>query len=449
MSAALLGLVLAGGTAAVASAEEAPAAVEVWVSERMLRIRRAPEAGAERRGLMAPGAPFEVHETRAGGDCPGADWGRVGPGAWTCLADARPAEEGAEAVVLPQLIAFDAPEPAEWESYLETGRYDRAPSSEAEALVPFVYGKRWRRWKAPVWDGAEAFLSGQPASRQLGRVSKYAFVDVLETEGGTLLVRPDGAVVPADEVHVYPLDRFEGRDLLAEPLPEGRGLGWVFPYEGAPAWSGPEAEASEVLWLPYHQELELGTVQGERVEVLGVLGRSVWVDLESLRRVLPQPAPAEVEADATWLDVDLTQQVLLVMEGDTPVFATLTSTGKPRRWTTPTGLFRVMDKAAWWDMASLPDAADPYHVENVPWTVHYYPRYAEHGVFWHWGFGNPASHGCVNLGPRDARRVFELVGPELHPGWLMALETPEDPGTLIRVRAGEELEVRDRRFPLD
>ena len=37
--------------------------------------------------------------------------------------------------------------------------------------------------------------------------------------------------------------------------------------------------------------------------------------------------------------------------------------------------------------------------------------YAIHGAYWHDEFGNRRSHGCVNLSPRDAGKVYGMVGP--------------------------------------
>ena len=58
--------------------------------------------------------------------------------------------------------------------------------------------------------------------------------------------------------------------------------------------------------------------------------------------------------------------------------------------------------------------------------------------------GHRASHGCINLAPRDARHIFNRVAPNLEAGWHTVYETPEDVGTLMRVRTGNN-PVEDRR----
>jgi lipoprotein-anchoring transpeptidase ErfK/SrfK len=67
--------------------------------------------------------------------------------------------------------------------------------------------------------------------------------------------------------------------------------------------------------------------------------------------------------------------------------------------------------------------------------VMYFERgYGLHGTFWHRQFGAKHSHGCVNLTPLDAERLFGWTSPSLPPGWTAALPTSYEPGTLIRVR---------------
>ena len=57
-----------------------------------------------------------------------------------------------------------------------------------------------------------------------------------------------------------------------------------------------------------------------------------------------------------------------------------------------------------------------------------------HAAFWHDDFGHRHSHGCVNLSPRDARRLFGLTSPALPVGWKAILPEDADHPTLVRVR---------------
>ena len=261
-----------------------------------------------------------------------------------------------------------------------------------------------------------------------------------EVDGTTLLVDDDGRVAPVDEVYVFPITRFSGRDLEAEPLPEGRTLAWAVEYTGTPVLEAPTPvtrlgtpSGTPTAHLPLHTELELGARARDgwwEVE----RGADGWVNaVRGLRVWEPGPVREDVGPDEVWIDIHLAEQTLTLWRGSTPIYATLVSSGLSPH-ATPLGTFRVADKSVWWDMASRAGAAEPYHVEAVPWTLHFAPRYAIHGAYWHWGFGHPASHGCVNLAPRDARAVFERVSPALPDGWHTVEAVEAHPGSVVRIR---------------
>lgn len=58
-----------------------------------------------------------------------------------------------------------------------------------------------------------------------------------------------------------------------------------------------------------------------------------------------------------------------------------------------------------------PPGSIPYGVDNVP-NVLYFSLDAEalHGAYWHNNFGNPMSHGCVNL-PLDVAEFLYSWAP--------------------------------------
>jgi hypothetical protein len=132
----------------------------------------------------------------------------------------------------------------------------------------------------------------------------------------------------------------------------------------------------------------------------------------------PVERPREVGEDEPWVHVDLGTQTLVLYEGDTPTFATLVSSGQ-EGFETPTGLFTIRRKYIADTMSNVGDGQDDrYSIEDVPWTQYFSGSLALHGAFWHERFGLQRSHGCVNLAPRDARRVFEALWPRLPDGWL-------------------------------
>jgi hypothetical protein len=138
---------------------------------------------------------------------------------------------------------------------------------------------------------------------------------------------------------------------------------------------------------------------------------------ESSVRVVTQiPRRRPLKSDERWIYVDLDQQTLTAYEGDTPVFATLVSSGLPDH-ATPTGTFRLHAKHVTTTMADDLAADGPYSIEDVPWTMYFHGSYALHAAFWHERFGHMRSHGCVNLSPRDARWLFFWTLPELPSAW--------------------------------
>lgn len=144
------------------------------------------------------------------------------------------------------------------------------------------------------------------------------------------------------------------------------------------------------------------------------------VDYELLYR---QPA----YPDEKWIEVNVTEQRVTAWEGNVPVMSFLTSTGLPN---TPTvlGEYNI-----YWKLASTLMTGPGYYLPEVPYTMYFYAGYALHGAYWHDNFGNPMSHGCVNLSIDNAKELFEWAGPVLPPGYTQVTSTYNNPGTLVVV----------------
>jgi hypothetical protein len=169
------------------------------------------------------------------------------------------------------------------------------------------------------------------------------------------------------------------------------------------------------------------------------IGEGRWLSERDVRRPRAAELPRDLRAGERWIDVDVEQQVLTAYVGTSPVFATLVSTGKgPRSSTlsTPLGQHRIWVKLRTSDMTNLEneEASRYYAMEEVPWVMYFEKGYGLHGAYWHRSFGRVRSHGCVNLSPADAARVFAWTSPRLPAGWNAVLPTAHDPGTLVRVR---------------
>lgn len=118
----------------------------------------------------------------------------------------------------------------------------------------------------------------------------------------------------------------------------------------------------------------------------------------------PTGRPEGVADDERWINVDLGSQTLTAYEGDTLVFTTRISSGTSSH-PTVTGLFRVWLRYERQTMNGYLLGYN-YYIENVPYVMYFYRDYALHGAYWHNNFGQPMSHGCVNLSPDDAAWLF-------------------------------------------
>ena len=134
--------------------------------------------------------------------------------------------------------------------------------------------------------------------------------------------------------------------------------------------------------------------------------------------------------------VDLTNQQLFAYEGNKVIYNFPVSTGK---WNhTPTGDFRIWIWLRYTRMSGGSQAKGTYYnLPNVPYTMYYHnsvtPKiwgYSIHGAYWHNNFGHPMSHGCVNMKPEDAGKIFYWSHP--NPGNI-SYATDETPGPIITV----------------
>jgi hypothetical protein len=383
---------------------------------RAMMLYTEPSFGAPFRGKISHGEVFAVHGDIDADDprCGGDGWARLGTAAFGCLENTSFADTPPE--VLPRL-----------------------PHGRS---VPFYYARLKPKRRdgtnppAPIWRTRASLRDGLPSIGALEPEHVYAFDRRRRTRQGVLLEsRSRGVVREADVKRLEPRD-FEGRDLLETPVPPGMSLAWTVTWPDSLVLAEAHANASVQARLAYHEPLLL---VGSAMERRGTTFYRVvspelgWVDASDIRRWIPMSAPEDVEPDELWLDIELDQQTLTIMRGNDPQFVTLVSTGT---WKDPTppGLFRIGTKEAYGDMRSRATEDDSYHVEAVPWVQYFHNRYALHGAYWHNRFGLRTSHGCVNLSPKDALRVFASTTPRLPPGWIMIYEHAQDLGTLVRVR---------------
>lgn len=211
------------------------------------------------------------------------------------------------------------------------------------------------------------------------------------------LERPGGGFVPASALTVFSASSFRG-------------------------WQNPPNQFAFVrvdTELTRPDGSTVPAMRYERFEVVGLTRDAVITPSGNLPRANVRVGQAvlrnmRVPVGARWVHVDLEQQILTAYEGERLVFATLVSTGR-REGSTRTGVFEVRRKITYTQMRG--GGASPYSVEGVPYVLYFDGAVALHGAFWHDGFGQRRSHGCVNLAPADAQFIFDFAPPELPTGW--------------------------------
>jgi lipoprotein-anchoring transpeptidase ErfK/SrfK len=128
-----------------------------------------------------------------------------------------------------------------------------------------------------------------------------------------------------------------------------------------------------------------------------------------------------------WIEVNVTTQRVTAWEGDQAVMSFVASTGLPG---TPTvlGQYHI-----YWKLESTLMTGYNYYLPEVPYTMYFYGGYALHGTYWHSNFGQPMSHGCVNLKTEEAKQLFDWAGPTIPAGQTQVEATADNPGTLVVV----------------
>lgn len=106
------------------------------------------------------------------------------------------------------------------------------------------------------------------------------------------------------------------------------------------------------------------------------------------------------QAGGRWIEVDTSRQQLVAWNNGSIERVFNVSTGK-RSTPTPSGTYSIQSK---YRVAAMQGAG--YYVPDVPYTMYYSGGYALHGAYWHNNFGTRVSHGCVNLGVRQSRWLY-------------------------------------------
>ncbi len=107
--------------------------------------------------------------------------------------------------------------------------------------------------------------------------------------------------------------------------------------------------------------------------------------------------------------IDRSEQKLYAYDGESVFMEESVSTGHETT-PTPRGTFSIFRKTpSRYMQGPLPNISDDYYdLPGVPWNLYFTSEGAAiHGAYWHDKFGQRWSHGCVNLLPDNAQKLYE------------------------------------------
>jgi hypothetical protein len=248
--------------------------------------------------------------------------------------------------------------------------------------------------------GGVATIYNRPNGEPIGAIDEgFNYVTVNQVQGDWIEIN-DGEWMPASQLAVARPSEFTGVYLdgaLDYPM------AWVLIPHHPSALPGAAADESNPKLERYTRLNIFATAEVGGWEWY-LVGPNAWVQQTMVARVVPPARPPKVKG--RWFAVDLYEQVMIAYEEETPVFATLVSSGLPE-WPTNEGTFTVWARQVNGHMSGAEGQADFYSLENVPYVMYYDQAISLHGTYWHDGFGYRHSHGCVNLSITDAHWAFE------------------------------------------
>lgn len=104
------------------------------------------------------------------------------------------------------------------------------------------------------------------------------------------------------------------------------------------------------------------------------------------------------------VEVDLNTQQMKYYFNNVLIGTAPVSTGKIGT-DTPTGKFAIIRK-----LPVYRYVGPGYDLPNTKWNLEFKRSFYLHGAYWHNQFGiRPMSHGCVNIGYKDAEKIYKFL----------------------------------------
>ncbi|MGZ3423981.1 MAG: L,D-transpeptidase [Polyangiales bacterium] len=435
-----------------------------WIYEK-------PKTDAQHSGWMRAGAKLRRAESPTAGTGCNGKWWAVEPGGFVCEGQEGVTTDMNDAVVT--AAAMRPPErcspfPYGYATSQGSPLYLRVPTAAQQKMVEKDLDAHLAAVAAARAKGDEAKLppvsalpigpipsfleNGAMVPNVLGgklpngiviaeswKTMRLSMLSAFESEGRLFYFTSEHFVVPADRFRAARLADFHGVDLAKEgEAGEHLPMVWVRwkPVKLHKLENGHAVQTEQTLEFQAHAQIapKERNIDGTRFfELLSGPGEGTWlVRADPVTRIdALTELPYMVGADDLWIDVSLHRQTLVLYRGLRPIFVTLVSTGvdvdgdPETSRATPKGHFRIHSKHVSWRMAAdekppAKEGAEPdarYRIDDVPFVQYFQAGYALHAAFWHDSFGQPKSHGCINLSPRDALYMFGQTEPKVPDTW--------------------------------
>jgi len=141
-------------------------------------------------------------------------------------------------------------------------------------------------------------------------------------------------------------------------------------------------------------------------------GGYYYAPAEHFRRITEEElSPISPQVEDKKIIIDLAKQKMSAFENGRVVMSARISTGT-FEGDTPLGEFRVERKTPSRHMALTESRGNGFDLPGVPWCCFIsWTGVALHGTYWHNDYGQPRSHGCINLSPEASKWVYRWTLP--------------------------------------
>lgn len=202
---------------------------------------------------------------------------------------------------------------------------------------------------------------------------------------------------------------------------------------------------SQIFWVKEVTTNSNGITLYRLAEKFGSYGDEFWAEAAAFRPLTEEEvAPIRPEVENKKVVINLGRQTLSCFEDEREVYfcrissgAKFDKDGNPvEKWSTPVSQYHVVNRK--WISVHMAggSAASGYELFGVSYTsVFASGGVAMHSTYWHNNYGEPMSHGCVNLTPEDAKFIYRWTLPNA-PFTSGVLEQTGYSGTNVQVMEG-------------